>query len=273
MKLMAIPVVIVSGPGGVGKGAIKRALDLYGKLGLLDFNMKKVVMYNTRNSRPGEEEGEEYWFTSHPTDTDITDFEIREKHKVYLREYHARKSKGEKHDDPDLPEGLIFCKVRSDLQAIWLEDIKSAWESEGDVLYIEMFCKFREKLLDALKDESAFSILSIFIAPLTDWEIARRAREGNLPPSEVIRAEMRRRMRERRDVGLAAENEEKIEEKSCTAPMEIEASENYDAVIVNPFGEGDPAWGRSNVFPRVDAAAIVDTIARIISAHVKRAKR
>ena len=54
--------VILSGPSCVGKGPLYSALrkfypDLAGRL-------KQVVLYNSRDPRPGEQEGVDYYFRS-----------------------------------------------------------------------------------------------------------------------------------------------------------------------------------------------------------------
>lgn|GEM_PF-3335969 len=262
-----VPMVLVSGPTGVGKGAIERALALYEKLHLVSFTRRRVILYTTRRPRPGEQEGREYWYAGIPTDPSVPDAAARDEHKAHLRALVAGETSA------PTPDGLVTCQVRTDWQAIWLQDVLAAGRGlPGTVVFLEVYFRFPSRLKEALLRTplgARLSILSIFVAPMTEIDLQKRAAEEGLEPAELLRAEMRDRIQQRIRAGLSLESQAEVERRIATAPEEMEASRGYDVVVVNPYGEGHPAWGGPNVLPMDGARDVVDTIARLIEAHVR----
>ena len=272
LKAMQIPTIVMSGPSGVGKGAIRRALALFEKLSLVNFHLVPVVLYTTRNPRnKDEKDGVSYWFANEPTSHDAPDYKIREEHKAYLRQLKAAETIGASPDNFATREGLVVCEVGSDWQAIWLSDIANACQNPNEVIFIEMYYAFREALLNALaqhKNDSWLGFLFLFIRPLSANEMLRRAKQLKIKCEDVITREMRKRIEERIEVGWSRETKEEIDKRVSTAYTQLLAGQNYDVAIVNPCGEGDPCWGSPNEMPTGPALKTVRTICRIISAHL-----
>jgi len=194
--------IIYSGPSGVGKGTIwDRVMDRYPDV------FQKVLLYNSREPRAGEEDGVHYHFRS-------------------------RKEIEEMRDRDE----LIAIPVREDLQGIKIDEITQAYA--GDKIMV-LECDINIK--DVIKRERpdiAKDIHSIFITPLTDEEIERRTQEIRLDiPAYAIKSEIRKRLGIR-DRELGTETPEMtILSRIDKAVTEVRRKDEYSKVIVNELGE------------------------------------
>jgi guanylate kinase len=96
--------IILSGPSCVGKGPLCQALETF--YPDLYYNMQRLVLYNSRDKRPGEREGVDYYFRS--------------------REQMESMRKG---------ENFILLNVRGDLQGLDLQELLQLLDKGKDVLF------------------------------------------------------------------------------------------------------------------------------------------
>jgi hypothetical protein len=163
-------------------------------------------------------------------------------------------------------KNLFMFPVREkDLQGIDLNDINKG------INFLEIYDDFIEYLLmnNKIKRDT---ILRIFIAPFSENEMKHRVLENGTDKFSVIIEEMRKRICDRRKIGLSNENEAEIIKRTDNAIKEIEkafSNENlYDAILINPCGEGDKSWGTKNTIPTGKAKLVIDTLCDIIRSNM-----
>lgn len=124
--------VTLSGPSGVGKGSLQRAIDKIHPTLLIT----RPVLYTSRDARPGEVDGKHYHF----------------KPKGFIK---------------DLQSDTNFAveRVRSDWQAIDLTEVESLLES-NDLVFAEVFYTFGRVLKDRTAAQG-LDLKSVFLLPLT----------------------------------------------------------------------------------------------------------
>lgn len=256
--------IVISGSSGVGKRCIMEGIELYSKLNLLKCPFKKIVLYNTRERREHEEDGETYHFCNKPYIGDgKSDIIKNNKQKIV-----TAKAKNPQKDTLIEPsEGLLFMyPVRDDLQAIDLQDIQDG------VNFVEIYDKFINALQPILQQRFGIRVFRLFIAPFTENDMKQRALVTQTDHIAVITNEMRRRICERRKFGLSHENEAELVKRTDNAVKEIEEAFSkgnpYDAILVNPCGEADICWGTPNTIPTGQAKETVEMLCKIIEAQI-----
>ena len=262
-------VVALSGPSGVGKGRIIEALDLYARLGWAPFRLNRLTRYTTRGVRSGEQDGVDYWYC-YGDFLEDSDQDRRRRRRAVAERYAEWSQRPLEGIEP-LDDGqLLAYRVRSDTQAVYLPDILRAAEGPG-IAFLDLNPSFFQAIRELVQQQPwgpSLLFRSIYVTPLTSMEILRRAREHGLSWDEVIRAEMRRRLAERRAAGRSHEDEQELEIRAAAAPDEMRlAFENpsrHDVLVVNPCGEGHPDWGTPHTLPVGSAAQTVATVQRLI---------
>jgi len=204
--------VILCGPSCVGK------TPLYKSLGKFHPDLRKqfhkLVLFNSRDPRPGEVGG--------------VDFHFRTRAQIEsLRADHR----------------YAVLEARTDLQALDIEELESLLR-RGDV-----FFEGNPSVGRALQTHprlANISRLSIFLSPLSKEEIANlKAPERNVSLQELLTDIMRRKLlrRTRRQKGeLSAADLKNIETRASSAYRELQGAWQFQYVIPNHDGEDSDNW-------------------------------
>jgi guanylate kinase len=197
----------------VGKGPLYSALrkfypDLAGRL-------KQIVLYNSRDPRPGEQEGVDYYFRPRA-----------EIEKLAKR------------------PGFTSAVVRGDLQAIEVASIQAILDKDKDAFFEGN--PFIPAKLGELKELQKIPTLRIFLSPLSQEEILflknpeqRTDLEKLLP--DIMRRKLLRRTK-RQKINLSLKDLENIEKRVASAIVELREAWKFDYVIPNHDGEDSEHW-------------------------------
>jgi len=208
--------VILSGPSCVGKSPLDRALgQLYPEL---HQRLQSLVLFNSRDPRPGEIDGVHYHF--------------RRREQIDALRQQSR---------------YVVLEVRGDLQALDLEELSKVLV-QGDLLFEGN--PFVGRALQTHPSLAAIERLSVFMAPLGREEILLlRAPERNLSLPDLVTDVMRRKLlrRTRKQKGeLSLRDLENIERRAGSAYAEMRYACEFSHVLVNHDGEDSDNW---NAFP------------------------
>ena len=225
--------IILTGPSGVGKTALKSALstfyqDLYSR-------MVPLVLFNNRAKRPGESEGVDYYFRT------IQDF------------------KKLKQD----PRYIIF-KVHKIFQAIDKIHLRETLE-HGDVFYEGNTTTGR--LFQTHPELSDIKKISVFLSPLSRKEIlALRMRGKKLfreTVQKIIRQKLLRRIKQY-GTTINTTDIKDIQQRAIDAYHELREAYHFDFIIPNHDGEDSNNWDNL-LLPSGDAGRALDTLAAILT--------
>ena len=229
--------VILSGPSGVGKSPLAKALNKFHPE--CSGRLRVLVLYNSRDPRPGERDGVDYHFR---TRSQIEAFRSNPRY--------------------------VLWDVRGDLQALDLEDL-DALLGRSDVLF-EGNPFVGVTLLEHPRLEG-IKRLAIFLSPLSKEEIAYlKAPERNLSLQDLVTDIMRRKLlrRTRRQKGqLSALDLENIERRAGSAYGEMQAAWKFDYVIPNHDGEDSDNW-EAFYHPLGDARKSLKTFVALLQGKV-----
>ena len=204
--------VVLSGPSCAGKSPLAKALakfrpDLFARL-------QPLVLYNSRDPRPGECDGVDYHFCS----------------RTHVEALHA-------------DNRYALLDVRGDLQALDLQDLQQL-SSQGDVFFEGNPMVGRTIL--SHPSLAQFPRLSAFLAPLSAEEIAFLSASGrNINLKDLVTDVMRRKLlrRTRRQKGeLSLKDLENIERRAGSAYSELRLAHHFENVIPNHDGEDSENW-------------------------------
>jgi guanylate kinase len=204
--------VILSGPSCVGKGPLCRALGRFHPD--LANRLARVVLYNSRQPRPGEVDGEDYHF----------------RRRDFIENLRGKAN-------------FSVFDVRGDLQALDLADLKNKL-THGDVLF-EGNPFVSAELLDFVGKRSVRS-LSVFLSPVSREEILEfkaRGQAGSIADTitDMMRRKLLRRTTRHKGI-LSLADLENIETRAGSAPGELQQAWRYDWVIPNHDGEDSENW-------------------------------
>ena len=204
--------IILSGPSCVGKSPLDKAL--YKFYPNLRKNLQHLVLYNSREPRPGEQDGIDYHFRTREQILELK----------------------------SSPQFAVM-EVRGDLQALDIKELKKQL-SQGDVFFegnpfIGRVLQTHEKLEDIEK-------ISVFMSPVTKDEVSYFTNpENNQDFKKIITDMMRRKLlrRTRKQKGeLSLKDLENIEKRAESAFYELHESHHFDYVIPNHDGEDSENW-------------------------------
>ncbi len=230
--------VMLSGPSCVGKGPLYSALrkfypDLAGRL-------DKIVLYNSRDPRPGEQEGIDYYFRPRS--------EIEEL---------AKKP------------GFTSAIVRGDLQAIEVASIKAILNRGQDAFFEGN--PFIPAKLSELTKLREIPTLKVFLSPLSQEEILflkdplqRIDLEKLLP--DIMRRKLLRRAK-RQKTNLSLKDLENIEMRVASAIVELREAWKFDYAIPNHDGEDSEHWD-AFYYPIGDARKALLAFAALLKGEV-----
>jgi len=205
--------VLLSGPSCVGKGPLYSALRRF--YPELAERLQQIVLYNSRDPRPGEQEGVDYYF--------------RPRAEI---EALAKKP------------GFTSANVRGDLQAIEIAGIEAILEQNKDAFFEGN--PFIPAKLGELKELENIPTLKIFLAPLCREEIVffkgpqQRTDLGKLLP-DIMRRKLLRRTK-RQKINPSLKDLENIEQRVASAIIELREAWKFDYVIPTHDGEDSEHW-------------------------------
>jgi guanylate kinase len=176
--------------------------------------LPKLVLYNSRDPRPGEKNGVDYHFRT----------------RAQIEAMRAENR-------------FAVLDVRGDLQALDLPELAALLE-RGDAFFEGN--PFVGRLLQTHPALARVKRLSVFLAPLSKDEIVflkDPARSLSLPDlvTDVMRRKLLRRTR-RQKGELSLKDLENIERRAGSAFMELQEAVHFDWVIPNHDGEDSDNW-------------------------------
>ncbi len=224
--------IILSGPSCVGKGPLCHALQTF--YPELYDNMHRLVLYNSRDKRPGEKEGVDYYFRS--------------------REQMEKMQEG---------QDFILLNVRGDWQGLEVEQLLKLLRQGQDVLFEGN--PFIPQALWKLPAFSLIPMLKIFLSPLSRGEIlwlkAQNVDMGQMV-MDIMRRKLLRRTQKQKSL-LSLKDLENIEERCQSAPEELSLAPSFDWVIPNHDGEDSENWTAFG-YPIGDAFKALEAFALIL---------
>jgi guanylate kinase len=227
--------VMLSGPSCVGKGPLHDALKRF--YPQLEQKLEKLVLFNSRAPRPGEQDGVDYHFRSR-------------------REIEALHGQ----------EEYIVLNVRGDLQALDVENLRELLSGEQDAFFEgNPFVSTQAKKSPLLSDVPT---LSVFLSPLSRDEILylkNSAKQVSLPGfvTDVMRRKLLRRTQKQKGI-LSLKDLQNIERRAKSAYKEMQLAWHFDHVIPNHDGEDSENWD-AFYYPIGDARKALLAFAAILS--------
>jgi guanylate kinase len=212
MKPQNHRLVIFSGPSCVGKSPLAKALARFYPEMLK--NVKPLVLYNSRQARPGEMDGSDYYFRTRE--------EIQK-----LKEM----------------EQFVVMDVRGDLQALDLHELSENLKG-NDVLFEGN--PFVGRILQTHEALKSVDRLSIFMSPLSADELSfLKSTKPSVSIPDFVTDVMRRKLlrRTRKQKGeLSLPDLENIEKRASSAFRELQDAHHFRYVIPNHDGEDSENW-------------------------------
>jgi guanylate kinase len=226
--------VILSGPSCVGKSPLAKALAKF--YPELRKTLQRLVLYNSRDARPGEIDGVDYHFRSR-------------------QQIENLKAK----------DHFAVLDVRGDLQALDLQEL-SASLAKSDVFFEGN--AFVGRALQTFPALAEVNRLSVFMAPLSRDEILfLKAAEPSTSLPDFIADVMRRKLlrRTRRQNGeLSLRDLENIEKRASSAYRELQEAHYFQHVIPNHDGEDSENWD-AFYYPLGDARVALLTFVSLLT--------
>ncbi len=205
--------VMLTGPSCVGKGPLHQALKRF--YPHLECRLQKLLLFNSRSPRPGEQDGVDYHFRSR-------------------EEIEALSEQG----------GYVVLDVRGDLQGLDLDNLREILDGERDAFFEgNPFVPLELLRSPLLADVPR---LSVFVSPLSRAEIEYLkdpARGLQLPAfvTDVMRRKLLRRTQKQKGI-LSLKDLENIERRAGSAYREMQLAWHFDHVIPNHDGEDSENW-------------------------------
>jgi guanylate kinase len=229
--------VMLSGPSCVGKGPLHNALKRF--YPEVEQKLQKLILFNSRAPRPGEQDGVHYHFRPR-------------------QEIEALRDR----------EGYIVLDVRGDLQGLDVQNLRQVLSGEKDAFFEgNPFVP-----MEALKSPLLSDVpkMSVFLSPLSRDEVlylrdpARRVSLPNLV-TDVMRRKLLRRTRRQKGL-LSLKDLENIERRAGSAYREMQLAWHFDYVIPNHDGEDSENWD-AFYYPIGDARRALLAFAAILSSQ------
>jgi len=235
--------VVLSGPSCAGKSPLAKTLAKFHPV--LFARLQPLVLYNSRDPRPGERDGIDYHFRTRP------------QIEAFCHDHR-----------------YAVLDVRGDLQALDLRDLQEL-SSRGDVFFEGNPMVGRTILSHS--SVAHFRRLSAFLAPLSAEEIVFLTAPGrNLNLKELVTDVMRHKLlrRTRRHKGeLSLKDLENIERRAGSAYSELRLAHFFDHVIPNHDGEDSENWD-AFYYPLGDARKALNAFVALLegrsSPHIEK---
>ncbi len=227
--------VVLTGPSCAGKSPLVKAVqNMYPQV-IRPFH--SVVLYNSRQPRPGEKDGKDYHFRSRDKIADLGQ-----------------------------DERFRVMEVRGDLQAVDIEEMKQQ-SRRTDLLY-EGNPHVAKLIVEAARDLD-LCVRSVFLSPVTTEELNELNASRHLSAPEVITEMMRRKLLRRTraqkaDLSLADLNT--VERRARAAYEEMRMAEFFDTLLPNHDGEDSENWDAFGI-PLGDARKALGVFVRILKGN------
>lgn len=225
--------IMLGGPSCVGKGPLCKALKTF--FPELDKDLHKLVLYNSRDPRPGEIEGQDYYFRSRD-------------------EIHSLSKRGD----------FIALDVRGDLQGLDLTELRKILSSGKNVFFEGN--PFVPLAIWSLPDIAEVRMQKVFLSPLSKSEILwLKEFSADLPALlvDVMRRKLLRRTKKHKNI-LSLLDLENIEKRADSAPSELQLACQFDWVIPNHDGEDSDNWS-AFYYPIGDARKALLSFAALLA--------
>ena len=214
--------MILSGPSCVGKSPLLKALRRF--YPELAEQLRPLVLCNDRAPRPGERDGVDYFFRSR-------------------EEIEALRGQA----------GFIVMEVRRDLQALEMAQVQRVLEG-GENPFFEGNAYIADALMKA-PELAQVPKLSAFLSPLSLEEITYLQAQPDVRLADIVRHVQRQKLLVRTSLQkgeLSDHDRTDIEARAGAAYREMQYASQFDWVIPNHDGEGNPNWESFN-YPLGDA--------------------
>jgi guanylate kinase len=203
---------IITGPSCVGKSPLVRIL--HRDYPACMAGIEPLILYNSRDPRPGEQDGIDYHFR-------------------------AREEIQQMAVDGD----CVVMDVRGDLQAL---DIGETRKQLSSTALLFEGNPFIAEVLQTHEQMEGVPRKSLFVSPLSLTEIRILAEKGtSIQPAAILTDIMRRKLlrRTRRHKGeLSLGDLENIERRAGSAWRELRMAPTFDGVLANHDGEDSENW-------------------------------
>ncbi|UCF01698.1 MAG: hypothetical protein JSV14_15240 [Deltaproteobacteria bacterium] len=230
--------VILSGPSCVGTGPLYSALRKF--YPHLAGRLQQIVLYNSRDPRPGEQEGVDYYFRP----------------RARIEELSKK-------------PGFTSAIVRGDLQAVEIASIKKILDQDKDAFFEGN--PFIPAKLSECKELQEIPTLKVFLSPLSQEEIlflkdpSQRTNLEELLP-DIMRRKLLRRTK-RQKINLSLKDLENIEKRVASAVVELREAWKFDYVIPNHDGEDSEHWD-AFYYPIGDARKALLAFAALLQGEI-----
>ena len=224
--------IILSGPSCVGKSPLDRALGRF--YPALRSRLHAIVLYNSRQPRPGERDGVDYHFRT--------------------REVVEGLGKEDRY---------VVLDVRGDLQALDLEDLQAVLE-KGDAFFEGN--PFVGRTLQTHPRLADVDRLSVYMSPLSKEELEYLRGQPNVALPDLVTDVMRRKLlarTRRQKKELSLKDLENIERRASSAYRELQEAHHFDYVIPNHDGEDSDNWD-AFYYPLGDARKALMAFAELL---------
>lgn len=222
--------VLLSGPSCVGKGPMRAALaDLYPGI-----RFAVPVWYHSRRPRLKKATGR---YEVHGIDY-----------------YFVTRSVIEGMDPDRFITGRVHETEIQALDTAYLLDLFAG----NDIVFTEIYHTFLGQMAEWVERQDTYDIelRSVFLTPMAEEEVARRAAEKGISPDEAVYEVMIEKQKRRGE-----DPPDKLEERARGAYAEMRHAHRFTDVIVNHAGEDDiEEWGRP---PGPEASRVVAEFAAV----------
>jgi guanylate kinase len=229
--------IILTGPSCIGKSPLEKALSRF--YPEVRKTLHKLVLYNDRAPRPGEEDGVDYYFRT----TDQLKF---------------------LENNPD----YIFMDVRGDLQALDLNELQKILESKN------AFFEGNPYVAEAMQNHPKLKKIpkmSVFLSPLSKDELLElKDPEKHVNLEEFVIQVMRRkqiRRKTRQRLEITFNDLQDVEKRAGSTFKELKMAWNFDYIIPNHDGEDSDNW-EMFYYPLGDARKTLQAFVELLQGKV-----
>ena len=226
--------VLLSGPSCVGKGPLYEAVCAFYPDVMAHYS--KLVLYNSRQPRPGER--------------DSVDYHFRRRDEI---------------EQLGKQKQFVVMDVRGDLQAVDIQGLLKTLETNA--VFFEGNPFFGVKILDICRENNV-PVRSVFISPLSAQELAYLHdpdKHVNLENfvTDVMRRKLLRRTQKQKGI-LSAKDLANIEVRAGSAFHEMQQAWRFDHVLICHDGEDSEHWN-AFYYPIGDARKTMMSFAAILA--------